>query len=174
MFAVVRTVRKEVNRMRDISKSREEQTLTRVSREKDEIMNLLRENGFRITKQRKLILDIVFTHECTCCKEIYYEALAKDSSIGIATVYRMINTLTDIGVFQPAVSYKQMYQISAQNTLEDSYTSCGGCKIILENEKVVEFTDYEWKQLLKKAVEEKGYSDEISCVFLRISEKTEQ
>lgn len=153
--------------MRDLSKNKEEQTLTRVSREKEDIINLLRKNGFRITKQRQLILDIVFTHECTCCKEIYYEALAKDSSIGIATVYRMINTLTDLGVFQPAVSYKQMYQTSAQNAVEHSYTSCEGCKIILENEKVVEFTDAEWKQVLKKAVEEKGYSDEISCILLK-------
>lgn len=158
--------------MRDLSKNKEEQTLTRVSREKEDIINLLRKNGFRITKQRQLILDIVFTHECTCCKEIYYEALVKDSSIGIATVYRMINTLTDLGVFQPAVSYKQMYQTSTQNAAEHSYTSCEGCKIILENEKVVEFTDTEWKQVLKKAVEEKGYSDEISCVLLKSPEES--
>ena len=151
--------------MSDMSNGREEQPLTRVSQEKDAILALLRKNGFRISKQRKLILDIVFTHECTCCKEIYYEALAKDSSIGIATVYRMINTLTDLGVFQSAVPYKKMYQISVQNCTDDAYTSCGGCKVVLENEKVVEFTDSEWKQLLKKAVEEKGYSGKISCVI---------
>ena len=153
--------------MSDMSNSREEQPLTRVSREKDAILALLRENGFRITKQRRLILDIVFAHECTCCKEIYYEALAKDSSIGIATVYRMINTLTDLGVFQSAVPYKKMYQIQAQECGDDAYAACGGCKVVLENEKVVEFTDSEWKQLLKKAVEEKGYSGKIACVILK-------
>lgn len=153
--------------MSDMSNSREEQILTRVSQEKDEILALLRKNGFRITKQRKLILDIVFDHECTCCKEIYYEALAKDSSIGIATVYRMINTLTDLGVFQSAVSYKKMYQISSQHCADDTFVTCGGCKVIMENKKVVEFTDSEWKQLLKKAVEEKGYSGRISCVILK-------
>ena len=156
--------------MSDMSKSREEQPLTRVSREKDAILELLRENGFRITRQRKLILDIVFAHECTCCKEIYYEALAKDSSIGIATVYRMINTLTDLGVFRSAVPYKKMYQVSAQNCTEDVYTPCGGCKVILENENVVEFTDSEWKQLVKKAVEEKGHSEKICCVLLKSAE----
>lgn len=153
--------------MSDMSNGGEEQALTRVSQEKDAILALLRKNGFRITKQRKLILDIVFSHECTCCKEIYYEALAKDSSIGIATVYRMINTLTDLGVFQSAVPYKKMYQISAQNCLDNTYMACGGCKVVLENEKVVEFTDSEWEQLLKKAVEEKGYSGKISCVILK-------
>lgn len=153
--------------MSDMSNSREEQPLTRVSQEKDAILTLLRKNGFRITKQRKLILDIVFAHECTCCKEIYYEALAKDSSIGIATVYRMINTLTDLGVFQSAVPYKKMYQISVQDCMDDIHSACGSCKVVLENEEVVEFTDGEWKQLLKKAVEEKGYSEKISCVILK-------
>lgn len=161
--------------MSDTSKNREEQILTRVSQEKEAILELLRKNGFRITRQRKLILDIVFTHECTCCKEIYYEALAKDSSIGIATVYRMINTLTDLGVFQPAVPYKTMYQNSEQNCTcaEDIYSACGGCKVILENENVVEFTDREWKQLLKKAVEEKGHSGRISCAFLKSADNTQ-
>lgn len=152
--------------MSDMSKSREEQPLTRVSREKDAILELLRENGFRITRQRKLILDIVFAHECTCCKEIYYEARAKDSSIGIATVYRMINTLTDLGVFQTAVPYKQMYRDPARNCTEDHHAACGGCKVIMENKKIVEFTDSEWQQVLEKAVEKKGHPGKISCVIL--------
>ena len=155
--------------MSDRSKGSEEQPLTRVSQEKDAILGLLRKNGFRITKQRKLILDIVFSHECTCCKEIYYEARAKDASIGIATVYRMINTLTDLGVFRTAVPYNRLYRDSEGNCTEEIYTACGGCKIILENEHIVEFSDHEWNQLLKKAVEEKGHSGEISCVFLKSS-----
>ncbi|MDD7388708.1 MAG: transcriptional repressor [Lachnospiraceae bacterium] len=156
--------------MSDRSQDSGEQPLTRVSQEKEAILELLRKNGFRITKQRKLILDIVFTHECTCCKEIYYEAKAKDASIGIATVYRMINTLTDLGVFRSAVPYNQMYQDSEKTCTEDHYTACGGCKVILENEHVVEFTDREWKHMLKKAVEEKGHSGNISCVLLKSAE----
>ena len=156
--------------MRDMSGNKEEQLLTRVSREKDTIFELLRKNGFRITKQRKLILDIVFAHECTCCKEIYYEALAKDSSIGIATVYRMINILTDLGVFGPAQPYSAMYRNSDGKCAENTYAVCGGCKIVLDNQKVVEFTDREWKQLVKKAVEEKGHSEKICCVLLKSAE----
>lgn len=152
--------------MSDMSKNTEEQPLTRISREKDAILELLRENGFRITKQRKLILDIIFTHECTCCKEIYYEALAKDSSIGIATVYRMINTLTDLGVLQTAVPYKNMYQDSARNCTQEYHISCGGCRIVMENKKVVEFTDSEWNQVLEKALKKKGHSGKVACVIL--------
>jgi Fur family ferric uptake transcriptional regulator len=60
-------------------------------------MQQLRDNGCRITNQRKIILDIILEGECTSCKEIYYKALKSDSTIGIATVYRMVNTLEELG-----------------------------------------------------------------------------
>ena len=68
--------------------------------QKDVIIDKLREQGFRITKQRRMLLDIILEEECTCCKEIYYKALKVDKTIGTATVYRMINTLEDIGAIR--------------------------------------------------------------------------
>ena len=59
--------------------------------QREEILKKLREQGCRITKQRQLLLDIILQEEYSCCKEIYYKAAKQDSSIGIATVYRMIN-----------------------------------------------------------------------------------
>ena len=49
----------------------QDEKLIRVAREKDKILELFRQKGMRITKQRRLILDIVFEHDCICCKEIY-------------------------------------------------------------------------------------------------------
>jgi Fur family ferric uptake transcriptional regulator len=66
-------------------------------KQKEQIMQQLRDNGCRITNQRKIILDIILEGECTSCKEIYYKALKSDSTIGIATVYRMVNTLEELG-----------------------------------------------------------------------------
>jgi Fur family ferric uptake transcriptional regulator len=65
--------------------------------QKEQIMQKLRDNGCRITTQRLIILDIILEGECTSCKEIYYKALKIDSTIGIATVYRMVNTLEELG-----------------------------------------------------------------------------
>ena len=62
------------------------------------IISKLRERGCRITRQRRIILDIILDEDCSCCKEIYYKACKQDSSIGAATVYRMVNTLEEIGV----------------------------------------------------------------------------
>ena len=62
----------------------------------------------QIIIERLMLLDIILEDECSSCKEIYYRASKKDPSIGTATVYRMINTLEDIG----AISRKNMYKIS--------------------------------------------------------------
>ena len=38
---------------------------------RDRILAELKRNGFRITNQRKLLVDIILSDECSCCKEIY-------------------------------------------------------------------------------------------------------
>ncbi|MBE5845529.1 MAG: ferric uptake regulator family protein [Butyrivibrio sp.] len=62
------------------------------------VISLLKSQGFRITKQRKLIIDIILKNDGASCKDIYYEVISKDNSIGTATVYRMIRLLEDVGI----------------------------------------------------------------------------
>ena len=62
----------------------------RTQMQKDMILERLREQGCRITRQRQLILDIILEEECSCCKEIYYKVQEKDRNIGPATIYRMV------------------------------------------------------------------------------------
>lgn len=69
------------------------------------VLRELRKQGKRITGQRRVILDIILSQDWENCKDIYYEALKKDSSIGIATVYRMLDTLEEIGILQKRCSY---------------------------------------------------------------------
>lgn len=66
----------------------------------EDVIRRLKENGCRITRQRRILLDIILKEECSSCKEIYYKASKKDSSIGIATVYRMVNLLEEIGAIR--------------------------------------------------------------------------
>ncbi|MCI8585433.1 MAG: Fur family transcriptional regulator [Lachnospiraceae bacterium] len=134
----------------------QDEKLIRVAGKKDQILKLFRQKGLRITKQRKLILDIVFEHECTCCKEIYYQALKKDKNVGIATVYRMVNVLMDLGVFQVHAPYR--LSGGCEN----------GCRVVLKNQAVVEFGPEEWQSILSDALEKKGYvgEQEIEKVIL--------
>ena len=64
------------------------------------VISLLKDQGFRITKQRKLIIDIILSSDGASCKEIYHKVVSKDSTVGSATVYRMIRLLEDIGVLK--------------------------------------------------------------------------
>ena len=66
--------------------------------QKQIIINRLKEDGCRITKQRLMLLDIILEDECSSCKEIYYRATKKDPTIGTATVYRIINKSIDFWV----------------------------------------------------------------------------
>ncbi len=64
----------------------------------EQVIDRLKNHGCRITRQRKLIVDVIMKNDFTSCKDIYYQVIAKDRTIGMATVYRMIRVLEDIGV----------------------------------------------------------------------------
>lgn len=74
--------------------------------QKETIIKQLRSMGCRITKQRKLLLDIILSGKYDCCKEIYFLAAKTDPNIGMATIYRMVNILEEIGALQGKQSYR--------------------------------------------------------------------
>ena len=78
---------------------------------KEQIIEKLKENGCRITKQRLMLIDIILENDCSSCKEIFYKASKTDNRIGVATVYRMINALEEIG----AISRKNMYRVECSD-----------------------------------------------------------
>ena len=65
-----------------------------------QVIEEMRKKGCRITKQRKLIVDIIMNNEFASCKEIYYRVIKEDPTIGMATVYRMINQLEEMNVIR--------------------------------------------------------------------------
>ena len=81
-----------------------------VQEKKSYILQELRKNGCRITNQRQLLIDIILQDECCCCKEIYYQAIKKDPTIGMATVYRMVKTLEETGL----IKRKNLYRIQVE------------------------------------------------------------
>ena len=65
-----------------------------------QVIEEMRKKGCRITKQRKLIVDIIMNNEFNSCKEIYYRVIKEDPTVGMATVYRMINQLEEMNVIR--------------------------------------------------------------------------
>ncbi len=80
-----------------------------VKEKKEYIIRQLRARGCRITEQRRLLIDVILSDECSSCKEIYYEAAKRDPAIGLATVYRMVKTLEDADL----IHRKNLYRIDA-------------------------------------------------------------
>lgn len=107
---------------------------------KEEILQRLRKMNFRITKQRMVILDIVLSGSCSCCKEIYYEAVKKDAGIGIATVYRMVNILEELEV----IRRNRLSQVE--------YSECDVkrkmYRIVLEDKTEITLSEKKWQQVV--------------------------
>ena len=74
--------------------------------QKERIIQKLKEQSCRITKQRQMILDVILSEECSSCKEIYYEIKKADDRIGMATVYRMVSLLEEMGAICRENTYK--------------------------------------------------------------------
>ncbi|MDD3222440.1 MAG: transcriptional repressor [Clostridia bacterium] len=71
----------------------------------EDMIQELRNRGKRITKQRKIMVDVIAAKRTGDFKEIYYEISKKDPAIGQATVYRMLLTLEEIGAIQRIQGY---------------------------------------------------------------------
>ena len=123
----------------------------RTQMQKEIILQKLKERGCRITRQRKMLLDVILNEDCSSCKEIYYKASMKDSGIGTATVYRMINILEEIG----ALSRKNMYKIACGRdcTMENA------CKVELDDNTVLELSATKWHQIIQSGLTACGYVD---------------
>lgn len=120
---------------------------TRMQREI--VLKRLKEKGCRITKQRTILLDIILQEECASCKEIYYKAASIDSSIGAATVYRMVNLLEEIG----AISRKNMYRISCGMKCDKQ----NACIIELDDKTVCKLSSGEWYKVISEGLRNCGY-----------------
>ena len=123
------------------------QQYQRSSMQRSVIVDRLRREGCRITKQRKIILDIILQEECTCCKEIYFLASKKDPNIGMATIYRMINLLEEIG----ALKRKSAYRIC------DEQGQVPVCCVQLDDQTNIRLDNEKLRKIIEKGMESCGY-----------------
>lgn len=119
----------------------------RSSMQRSAIMDKLRREGCRITKQRKIILDIILQEECTCCKEIYFLASKQDPNIGMATIYRMINLLEEIG----ALKRKSAYRILGNDS------QLHMCSVQFDDQTIMRMDNEKLCKIIEKGMESCGY-----------------
>lgn len=125
------------------------------------VIDELQKRGYKITKKRLLIIDIILNNRCACCKEIYWEAVQRDPSIGIATVYRMMKILEEIG----AIAQNSQYEITCE------YIDCmnGECTVVLKNKESIHLSAEAWARVIESGLhKEKIIKDgELEAVLLK-------
>ena len=117
----------------------------RIQMQKEHILQKLKEKGYRLTKQRVTVIDIILKFDCCSCKEILYRTSKINKSIGSATIYRTLNMLEEIG----AIHRRSIYEFSA---LKEE-----GVLVILENGSELHLSSEEWNKVTQKGLEICGY-----------------
>ncbi len=128
---------------------------------KEDIYTMLKEQGFRLTEQRKTIVDVIVNEDYSCCKEVYIMAHKRDESIGIATVYRMIQVLEELG----AISRKNLTKKACSGRCCDMK---GGCTVVTDKSKQIFLSEEDIQEALKYIMDKNGYTnvDEIKAVLV--------
>ena len=142
-------------------RERECSNYQRTQMQKDMVIQRLKEEGYRITKQRQIILDIILGNDCSCCKEIYYKASLLDKGIGVATVYRMVSLLEEIG----AISRK----ITNQTFCGPECSEEKFCVVQFDNHTKLELSAGEWEQIMHEGLMACGYLKQGSVENIRMS-----
>lgn len=73
--------------------------------QKEQVIDEFQKRGKRMTHQRRMLLEVILDSDWTNCKDIYYEARKRGQSPGMATVYRTVNALEEIGVLARKYQY---------------------------------------------------------------------
>lgn len=134
---------------------------------KDIILQRLRDKGYRITKQRQILIDIILDNDCSSCKEIFYKAVKLDSKIGVATVYRMINALEDMG----AINRKNMYKLSE---IEEKNCDDNIFVVFLEDGSRKTLTFEQWRKVIKIGLSACGFAERKKVLSVEIKKKHEK
>ena len=142
---------------------KEENKIVTNDKRKKEIIQRLRAMNYRITSQRMLLLDIILNGQYSSCKEIYCEVHKKDSNIGIATVYRMVNTLEEIG----AISWKKLSQIHCENW--DGKEKI--CRIVLDDETEIELSQQKWMRVVECGLKCVGFVENQELKSLELKDE---
>lgn len=115
--------------------------------QKEHILQKLKNEGYRVTKPRIAVIDIILERDCGSCKEIIYWISKMNKSVGTATIYRTLNMLEEIG----AIHRRSSYQISPVEN-EGS-----GIIVLLENGEEIYLDAEEWNEVMQKGLETCGY-----------------
>ena len=120
------------------------------------IVKKLKEMGYRITKPRLAIIELLEQNEDMDAKEIHKLLKSKGHSIDVATVYRVLDLLCELGLVHKSNFSQQHAHFGFVKTLHAICRSCG---------KIIE---YDWPDEHFKAQIENVLSFKAQDVFIEV------
>jgi len=99
-----------------------------VSEREEELRQKLAEKGYRLTRQRRVILDVLRgTKSHPNAEWIYQEARKRIPNVSLGTVYRTLNILEDAGLVQEMTcgGSSRRYDGNVENHYHITCTRCG-------------------------------------------------
>ncbi len=115
------------------------------------IMEELKKRKYRLTYQRKLMLEMLLNNTCSSCKEIHEKVKELDPNIGIATVYRMVKLLEDLEI----LDQRRLYRIAGGSSPKHREAEI----ILTDGMTKHEINKGTWFAELKQEIKDKGYTD---------------
>jgi len=115
--------------------------------------SLLRKHGYRLTPQRRAVLDAVILSREHFTSSAVYEGLRREHpGLGLVTVYRTLELLADIGLLcEVHTGGRQRSFIMRRPSEHHHHLICSACG------KVIDFADCKLNELESKLSSETGF-----------------
>ena len=126
----------------------------------DEILELLKERKLKATPQRLAILNFLNSHTHPTIEEIYEEIKKVFPSISLATIYKNINTLKDVGmIMELNPGGRLRYDININPHFHGICINCG---------KIIDYYDETLMQGCINKIQE-NISDKIKDIEINLT-----
>jgi Fur family ferric uptake transcriptional regulator len=113
----------------------------------------LRKHGYKVTQQRRVIISaIIDSHEHLTPAAMHERVLREDSSIGLVTIYRTIDILTELDfICEMHTGGNGRSYLIRSPAEHHHHLICSGCG------KVIDFTDCDLERLEHRLAKENGF-----------------
>ena len=124
----------------------------RIHMQREMILRKLKEGGYRITKQRIAVIDIILENDCGSCKEILYKT-------------SKINMLEEIG----AINRRNLYKFSEMTEPAEGRV----ITVMLEDGGKLHLDAAEWNRVLQTGLRDCGYLKDERVLSVKNVYKTD-
>jgi Fur family ferric uptake transcriptional regulator len=123
---------------------------------KRKISSIMRQCGYKLTPQRRAVLKIIIENRNHLTPEAIYERVKEEyPGIGLTTIYRTLNILSDLGLICEVYTAGSRRSYLVRRPLEHHHhLVCSRCN------KVVDFTDCDLSDIERKLSQGTGFKIE--------------